>query len=310
MSPIASSVMLGLTWHSRFEGATRHFTHKLFFLKVDLSELSQLSKQLKFFGYNRWAPFSIRDSDYLGPNSDSSNKNDITEKLRRLLELRGFNGGFKRAVLITTPRVFGMVFNPVNFYLCYNDQGDLYVLVGEVNNTFDESYAYVVEPVTKPDKTNLGKDLQGVGCPLSLAAKMSKVFFVSPFMDMQGGYEVSIADDTSCFECQVSLIKNCTLIPETLSFVAGLKGTARPCSDLELVKAFVKRPLTGWATLPLIYLHAVALTWFHKVPVCDKPELKDRAMCRFTRPRVLARLSERLRRFHYSGEGESRRDKL
>lgn len=302
MSSIRSSVMVGLTWHSRFEVTRRHFAHRLFFLKVDLSELSQLSKRLKSFGYNRWAPFSIWARDYLGRDSGALGSDDIAEKLRRLLEQRGFSRDFKRAVLITTPRVFGMVFNPVNFYLCYNDHGELYALVGEVNNTFDESYAYVVEPGKNPGMAIDSKPPQETGCPLSVSASMSKAFFVSPFMDTQGSYKVSLADDSSSFECQVSLIKKDQLSQETLSFVAGLKGKARQFTDLELIKAFLKRPLTGWGTLPLIYLHAVALTWFHRVPVCDKPALTDSAMCRYARPRVLARLSERLRRWQYSGD--------
>ncbi len=292
-----SSVMLGQTWHSRFEVRQRHFAHKLFFLRVDLGELSQLSKNLRSFGYNRWSLFSVWDRDYLGPDSESAGSNDITEKLRTLLERKGFDRDFQRAVLITTPRVFGVVFNPVNFYLCYNREGELYALVGEVNNTFDESYAYVVAPSMAPKSSCPASAPAEDGCPWSASAMMAKAFFVSPFMDTRGSYHVSLSDDTRSFECSVSLRKSDASNQEGLSFVAGLEGRARPFTDKELIKALVRHPLTGWATLPLIYLHAVVLTWFHRVPLQDKPELSDRAMCRYARPRLLARWSDRLRRF-------------
>ena len=46
---------------------------------------------------------------------------------------------------MTLPRVLGFVFNPVSFWLCYNNEQKLIAVINEVNNTFGETHTYVVK---------------------------------------------------------------------------------------------------------------------------------------------------------------------
>ena len=42
----------------------------------------------------------------------------------------------------TFPRILGYVFNPVNFWFCYENNDQLIAIVAQVNNTFNESHTY------------------------------------------------------------------------------------------------------------------------------------------------------------------------
>jgi cyclopropane-fatty-acyl-phospholipid synthase len=74
-----------------------------------------------------------------------------------------------QALVVTSPRLLGYVFNPVSFYLCYGRGGQPLAAVAEVNNTFGEKHVYVL-PVTEASKK---------GFPLRFQAE--KAFHVSPF---------------------------------------------------------------------------------------------------------------------------------
>lgn len=262
--------MLGCTWHSRYEKLERHFSYGLFFLALDTQELQQLAGSVSIFGYNRLALVSIWDRDYLG-----SEKSSIHAKLLKLLSTKGFSQPLQRAILVTTPRVFGFAFNPVSFYLCYDDQNRLYALVGEVNNTFDETHCYVL-----PAEQSVQQ--QGTA-----VFEMPKVFFVSPFMDTTGKYRFTLKQQEASLEMKVELFKE-----EQLVFSAGLQGKEDRFETRRLLAALIGYPLTGWCTLPRIYWHAFKLYFTHKIGTNRKPPALNRSMFKFETPRLLARWTE------------------
>ena len=63
----------GYTVHARFKPVHHSFRYPLFYAAIVLEELPRISQHLPLlFGYNRrWRPFSILDSDYLGPGPGS-----------------------------------------------------------------------------------------------------------------------------------------------------------------------------------------------------------------------------------------------
>src|SRR5690606_30187627 len=114
------------------------FTYPLFSLRVRLNELSELGKAGGFlFSYNAWGVFSLRDSDLL-----SRWEGGLEEKLATLLEEQGIKEVPAYVDVVTHPRLFGYVFNPVSFFLCFQETGDLMALVAEVHNTFGERHVY------------------------------------------------------------------------------------------------------------------------------------------------------------------------
>ena len=93
---------------------------------------------------------SIWDRDFLSLSSDT-----IQAKLQLLLEQREFGQRPQRVMLITCPRFFGYVFNPVSFYLLLGEKERVLGLVAEVQNTFGEKHIYLLEErseTTQSDK--------------------------------------------------------------------------------------------------------------------------------------------------------------
>jgi DUF1365 family protein len=49
-----SSIYNGTVIHKRFKPKIHYFKYKVFSLLIDLSELENLSKKIKFFSYNKF----------------------------------------------------------------------------------------------------------------------------------------------------------------------------------------------------------------------------------------------------------------
>ena len=114
--------------HTRFAPAPHRFRYPVFTFAFDLDELPALDRGVRGFGYNRRALVSLHDRDYL------RGEGDIRARLMRFLREDGCEDGVARVELLTMPRMFGHVFNPVSFYYCYRADGSVRCVVAEVNN--------------------------------------------------------------------------------------------------------------------------------------------------------------------------------
>ena len=74
--------------------------------------------------------------------------------------------------MLANARVLGHVFDPLSVFWCYDSDGVLVCVVAEVHNTYGERHAYLLRP-----------DEAGV-------AVTDKDFYVSPFFDVSGTYEL------------------------------------------------------------------------------------------------------------------------
>ena len=167
----------GLIEHHRHKPRDHQFSYPLYVYGFDLEELPELDRRLPFFGHNRFRPASVHDKDYL-----DSGPGTIREKLDRFLAKEGFGDAVARAFLITSPRYFNYVFNPVSFYYLFAADGALVGNVAEVNNTFGEKHLYILR---SPDRGNGDH---------TATYRTEKAFHVSPFNRIEGTYEFSFAD--------------------------------------------------------------------------------------------------------------------
>jgi cyclopropane-fatty-acyl-phospholipid synthase len=213
---------------------------------VELAELPMLDRDLRLFGHNRRQVFSIRDRDYLGIPEGT-----IEEKLRARLRGAAAKRAFTRAVLLTTPRVFGHTFNPVSFYYCYDEFDELVYVVAEVNNTFGEGHLYL-----------LAADAKG-----RIRQREPKAFHVSPFNDLRGDYDFRLEPLGDHLDIGIRLCRD-----EASVFDARLRGRARPISNRELLRVLMTYPLQTFLTLPRIGWQAFKLHYFKRLPVHAKPE--------------------------------------
>lgn len=244
---LASRVCLGRVMHRRMRPAANGFDYPVFFLKLRLSELERLGSGM--FGINRWRPLSLQFRDY-GARDGS----DPRLWLQQLLQQTGMasvcDGEHE---LHTFPRVLGFVFNPVNFWLCRDTQGQLRVLLAEVNNTFGETHLYLL---SAPDHAPIGPN-QPLLC--------RKLFHVSPFCRVEGEYHFRVCDDAAICRVAIDYHDNAGLLLKTAVWGKPLAFTAA-----NLRRALLAHPLMTLAVVARIHWQALRLL-FKRVPFVSKP---------------------------------------
>lgn len=233
-----SSIAFGEVAHWRAEPRQHSFVYPIFTFQLDVDELDAAGKLSSIAGkyllaVNRRAIFSVREDDYLRGTGN------FRERVERVLSEVGGQERPQRITLITMPRYFGYVFNPVSFFACFDSEGRVVAFITQVNNTFGETHVYplVCEP------THLPK-----------VWRFSKEFFVSPFFDSEGDYEVSLKGEGQELSVEVNLDK-----AKKRAFSATLVGQATSLSRRRLLKTLVKYPLTTFLTMPRIHLQAMTL---------------------------------------------------
>ncbi|MCC6952885.1 MAG: DUF1365 domain-containing protein [Deltaproteobacteria bacterium] len=198
--------------------------------------------------------FSLWDDDHF-----PGRKGSILERLLSYLTDLGHSASWTRVEMLTAPRFLGYVFNPVTFYLCYDDDSVRPRLcVAEVNNTFGDTHIYV----TEADAENESRRV-----PLFHA---SKQFHVSPFYDRTGDYRFTVERTRDWIEIHVNMEKDGRTV--FTSSVAG-SPTEEPLTGRA---AFLAGVRYGWLTFPRISWQAAILRFHRKLPVYSRPEPMSR----------------------------------
>ena len=239
----------GLIEHHRHKPKDHQFSYPLYVYGFDLEELPEMDRRLPFFGYNRFRPASVHDKDYLdsGPGS-------IREKLDRFLAKEGFGDAVARAFLITSPRYFNYVFNPVSFYYLFRADGALVGNVAEVNNTFGEKHLYILR---SPDRGNGDR---------TATYRTEKAFHVSPFNRIEGSYEFFFADIAKELDVGIDIRQAGEVV-----FEARLRGTPEPLTASSQMKMFLRHPIAPHLSVPRILYEAAKLSFGKKLTYHDKP---------------------------------------
>ena len=191
--------------HQRFRPTRHRLRYGVWYLLADLEELPTLDREIPGFSYERAGVVSFFNRDH-GPRDGSPLRPWIDARLAEAgIDLEG---GAVR--LLTFPRVFGYVFNPLTVWFCHGPDGELRALLYEVANTFGEWHHYLV-PVTQ-------------GGRAVIRASFDKELFVSPFIDMASTYDFR----TRVPDQRVAVLVRQTA-PGGQQLVATLTGLA-PCA--------------------------------------------------------------------------------
>ena len=70
---MTSSIYNGTVIHKRFKPRTHFFKYSVFSLLIDLSELDQLDKNIKFFSFNKFNLISFFEKDHGSRDGTSLN---------------------------------------------------------------------------------------------------------------------------------------------------------------------------------------------------------------------------------------------
>ena len=243
---MTSRLVWGSVYHWRKSPREHSFTYPVFTVAFDVDELENLEISPRLFAYNKSAILSLRGNDYL------QGEGTLREKVECVLASHGKPERPSRITLFTSPRYFGYVFNPVSFFACFDKDERVIGLITQVNNTFGETHVYPL--VCNPSQ-------------MPVVWRFSKGFFVSPFFNMEGTYEVALESEGVAPHIRVDLHRDGEKV-----FAASLKGEARPLERGQLIKTLIKFPVTLLLTMPRIHLEAVKLYFKARVTVYSRPE--------------------------------------
>ncbi len=225
----------GNIYHTRYAVADHSFSYPVFYFSVNLTLLSSLNALWPLSAYNKAALCSLSSDDYLQSGGGS-----IEEKLLSLYQGKGFEALPHEVHLVTAPRFLGYVFNPVSFYLGFNEDRSFHSMVAEVNNTFGEKHLYLLQESSQTT--------------LPATFRFNKEFFVSPFFNRDGEYVLTL----NSFEEKMSISITLTNKGEKL-FWAGLECLGKPLTGTALIVTMLRYPITLVGTMMRIQIQAYIL---------------------------------------------------
>ena len=162
MSYFKYCIYSGFVTHERFKPKRHFFSYKTFSLLIDLSEINNLEKKIKFFSYNKFNILSFYNTDHGGRDGRS-----LIKWVKNALRKEKINFNINEIKLLCYPRFFGYVFNPLSIFFCYDKNLKLRAVLYEVKNTFNEQHTYVFRC---SKQSNL------------ILHRCNKKFYVSPFI--------------------------------------------------------------------------------------------------------------------------------
>jgi DUF1365 family protein len=239
-------LFFGEVMHSRLRPQRNRFRYPVFFVRFPVHRMDSLRATL--LSVDAWNLFSVYRRDH-GPRDGS----DLSAWIRRLLDAHGIDRADGEIWLQTFPRVLGYVFNPVSFWLCHDRAGALRAVLCEVSNTFGERHNYLLAHA----------DQRPIEAGDWLTAR--KVFHVSPFCQVRGGYRFQFA--TRGAQCAVRIDYD---DGEGRLLSTAVRGSAVPLGTHALWRAFLLYPWMTLAVIARIHWQAVRL-WFKGVPFFRKP---------------------------------------
>jgi uncharacterized protein len=229
-----SSLYVGSVFHRRLAPKPHRFRYRLFWLLIDLDELTDIDRRLRVFSHNRRNLFCLFDRDH-GDGSASS----LRAQADRLLEAQGIDIGAGPIRLLCMPRTFGYGFNPISVYFCHRPDGALAALIYEVHNTFGERHSYVLAVAD-----NAGAVRQAC----------AKSFFVSPFMPMGLRYDFHVSSPGETLTIAIRASG-----PDGAILRAALTAERRDLTDRALLRTGLSVPLEAMKTMAAIHWEAARL---------------------------------------------------
>jgi len=246
--PAQALIGFGQVRHTRLRPARNAFNYPTYFLMLPMRSLRQLGSGA--LARNRRAALSFFDSDH-GEGGD-----DALAWLDALLLREGVEDASGEIWLHTYPRVLGHTFKPVSFWYCHRADGTLRAIVVEVNNTFGERHCYLLDP---PQGLAYGQELQA-----------DKVFHVSPFCTLTGGYRFHfLRSDLDGVQKTLARIDYDDADGALLQ--TSVSGTLQPLTPASLRKALWRYPAMTFGVVARIHWQAFKL-WRKRVPFVSKPK--------------------------------------
>ncbi len=250
---LSEAIYTGSVWHKRRHIKAHSFRYPIFYLLIDLDDLTNGRKTCRFLSLDKPNLFSIWQRDY-GNNSERGLKEQLLHESQYLL----LDSAIEKIYMLSLPRILGYSFNPFTTYFCLDATGHLVAVFYEVHNTFGESVTY--------------------GCKVDYDCKThklsphsaSKELHVSPFFKVEGDYifHQKLCPDVLTLGIQYKMEKQNYL-------TAHMRLNRENLTGKKLIKTFLRIPFVTLKIIVAIHFEA-ALLWLKGIPYSKKPDAPKR----------------------------------
>jgi uncharacterized protein len=219
----------GETFHGRKGAVANSFRYGVDYVLLD----TEAAKGPRLFSRNRANLVSLHDTDHGGAPKQGRGVAWVRDVLAQN------NIHADDILLLAQPRALGHVFNPVSFWLCF--QNGLRAVIAEVTNTYGDRHSYLC-----------ARDDQGVIRPTD-TLHATKLLHVSPFQPVLGTYafRFDIRDD------RIGIWIDYTT--DTGGVFTNLIGPRAPLTNWGIIAACLRRPFGSRRVLALIHWQALKL---------------------------------------------------
>lgn len=257
-TPAAALIGFGQVRHTRLRPRRHAFAYPTFFLMLPMRSLPGMPTPL---AVNRRGAISFHDVDH--GDGRSAAQGGALAWLDDLLRTEGITDATGEVWLHCYPRVLGYTFKPVSFWYCHRTDGSLRAIVVEVNNTFGERHCYLL------DAPQYGAE-----------QRARKVFHVSPFCEVSGGYRFRFLRTGAGGEDAGRTVVRIDHDDDTGPLIqTSVSGTLHTITPQTLRQALWGYPAMTLAIIARIHWHALRL-WLKRVRFHRKPEPPAAAVTR------------------------------
>lgn len=250
----AARLYVGRVVHRRLRPKQHHLSYRVYSLLIDIDAASDVAKSLRFFSANAFNALGFHERDH-----GASTSSGLAEHIRSVLRGGGFDASDSRIFLLSYPRVFGYVFNPLSVFFSYAANDTLQAVVYEVNNTFGQRQSYVVP--AGPSRSRM------------CAHACNKQMLVSPFASATGTYDFHIKEPGD----DIVVAINYRDAGGPL-ITAHFRGDSRPLTDRNILALLFQFPLMTLKVILGIHYEAFRL-WFKGVPLVSGPNNPPYSIC-------------------------------
>jgi DUF1365 family protein len=261
-TPMKSSLYECRVMHARFAPRQHRFLYRIFLFALDLDEVESIARSNPLFSSHRRNIYSFREGDYLPvgeavfpahPRSSESPAPpnaglNLKQRVVAYAAQHGVDLTGGKVLLLTLPRVFGYLFNPVSFYFCHDRDGVPAAAIAEVTNTFREVKPYFL----KPDAADISAG--------EFRLRVPKHFYVSPYSDVDVAFDFTLRTPGSRLAIQID-----DYVANDRTLTSTLTGERSPLTSGRLAWFTIKYPFITLRVILLIHWHALRL-WWKQVP--------------------------------------------